>query len=50
MSREKKYIFDNDDFRVRKDEKKVLTFLKAFAVLLVASLSLTVVYYSNEYK
>ena len=45
MSREKKYIFDNDDFRVRKDEKKVLTFLKAFAVLLVASLSLTVVYY-----
>lgn len=45
MSRKGKYIFDNDDFKVRKDERKAVTFLKTFLMLIVASISLTVVYY-----
>lgn len=45
MDEKKKYIFDEDSFNFRKDEKKVVRYLKTFSILLLASISLAVVYY-----
>lgn len=41
----RKYIFDKESFDFKKDEKKFTGYLKTFLKYLVASLSLTVVYY-----